>query len=80
VNYVVEIGTDALTYIPSFIKIVSGIQKLISGIYIQTHTQSKVISQAYIYFFQNNESRLKLRCLPVSAFVCNNSRTVKLHL
>jgi hypothetical protein len=34
-RYAVEIGSDAVIYIPSFIKIGSGIQKLIGG--TQTH-------------------------------------------
>jgi hypothetical protein len=35
--YAVEMGSDAMIYIPSFIKIDSGIQKLTEG-YSQTHT------------------------------------------
>jgi hypothetical protein len=38
-NYAVEMGSCAMTYIPSFIKTGSGIQKLIAEI-----TNSKVIS------------------------------------
>jgi hypothetical protein len=30
-KFAVEMGSDAIIYIPSFIKIVSGIQKLIGG-------------------------------------------------
>jgi hypothetical protein len=36
-KYVVEIGSGVMIYIPSFIKIGSGIQKLIGGIH--THRQ-----------------------------------------
>jgi hypothetical protein len=36
-NYAVEMGSGALIYVPSFIKIGSGIQKLIGG---YTHTQT----------------------------------------
>jgi hypothetical protein len=46
-NYAVRIGTGAMVYIPSFIKIASAIQKLRGGdthTNIQTHTHSKVIS------------------------------------
>jgi hypothetical protein len=39
-KYAVEMGSDAMIYTPSFIKIGSGIQKLIGGV----HTDSKVIS------------------------------------
>jgi hypothetical protein len=41
-KYAVEMGSGALIYISSFIKIGSGIQKLMGGIHIQTH--SKMIS------------------------------------
>jgi hypothetical protein len=40
-KHTVELGSDAMIYIPSFIKIGSGIQKLIGGIY--KHRDSKVI-------------------------------------
>jgi hypothetical protein len=45
-KYAVEMGSDAMIYIPRFIKIVSEIQKLMGGIYgrTETHTDSKVIS------------------------------------
>jgi hypothetical protein len=35
-NYAVEMGLGAMIYIVSFIKIGSGIRKLLGGIYIQT--------------------------------------------
>jgi hypothetical protein len=35
-NYAVEMGLGAMIYIPSFINIGSGIQKLIGGKHIQT--------------------------------------------
>jgi hypothetical protein len=35
-KYAVEMGSGAVIYIPSFIKIGSGIQKLIGGIYRHT--------------------------------------------
>jgi hypothetical protein len=41
-NYGVEMGSGAMIYIPSFIKIGSGIQKLIGG--IPRHTDSMVIA------------------------------------
>jgi hypothetical protein len=41
-------GSGAMIYIPSFIKIGSGVQMLIGGIY--THRDSNVISQAYFIF------------------------------
>jgi hypothetical protein len=43
-NYSTEMGSGAMIYIPSFMKIGSGIRKLIGGIHIQTHTDRKVIS------------------------------------
>jgi hypothetical protein len=57
-KYAVEMGSGAMIYIPSFIKIGPGIQKLIQG-EPQTHRQhSDLISLLLI--FQNNESRLEL--------------------
>jgi hypothetical protein len=41
-KYAVEMGSDTMTYIPSFIKIGSSPQKLIGG--IQRHTDREVIS------------------------------------
>jgi hypothetical protein len=35
-KYAVEMGSVSMIYIPSFIKIVSGIQKLMGGTYRQT--------------------------------------------
>jgi hypothetical protein len=42
-KYSIEMGSGALIYIPSFIKIGSGIQKL-RGAYTYSHTDCKVIS------------------------------------
>jgi hypothetical protein len=42
----------------AMIQIGSGFQKLIGE--TQTHTDGKAISEAYIYFFQNKERRLKI--------------------
>jgi hypothetical protein len=53
-KYVVEMGSGVMTYIPSFIKIGSGIQKLIEGIHGQ---HGDVIS--LLLFFQNKESGLR---------------------
>jgi hypothetical protein len=39
-NYAVKMGSEAMIYIPSFIKTDSGIQKLIGVILIQTHRQN----------------------------------------
>jgi hypothetical protein len=41
-------GADAMIYIPSFIKIGSGIQNLIRGIH--RHKDNKAISYAYFHF------------------------------
>jgi hypothetical protein len=44
-NYAVEMGSGAVIYIPSFIKIGLGVQKLIAGdTQTHTHTDSNVIS------------------------------------
>jgi hypothetical protein len=50
-------GSVARIYVPSFIEIGSGIQKLIGGIH--RHTQTATWSHKPTLFFQNKESRLK---------------------
>jgi hypothetical protein len=57
-NYAVEIDSDAMIYIPSFIKIGSGIQKLIRGIHTHIHGQDCDLVRL-LSFFQNKESGLK---------------------
>jgi hypothetical protein len=55
-------GSGGMIYVPSFIKIGSGIQKLIAGYtyrHMYTHTDRKVISKAYFYFFK----RRKVGCM-----------------
>jgi hypothetical protein len=42
-NYAVEMGLGAVICVPNFVKIGSGVQKLIGG-YTETHTDSNVIS------------------------------------
>jgi hypothetical protein len=57
-KYAVEMPSGTMTYIPSSIKIGSGIQKLIGGGDTQTHGErSDLIS--LLLFFQNKGSRLK---------------------
>jgi hypothetical protein len=50
----VEMGSDAIIYIPSFIEIVSAIQKRMGG-----NTQHKNRISLLYFFFQNKERRLK---------------------
>jgi hypothetical protein len=45
-----EMGSNAMIYILSFIKVGSGIQKLTGGIH--RHTDNKVISGDYFYFLK----------------------------
>jgi hypothetical protein len=59
INEAVEMGSGALMYVPSFIKIGSGIQKLIGGINTHTNAQTATWSHKPNLFFQNKESRLK---------------------
>jgi hypothetical protein len=49
-KYAIEMGSGAMIYMPSFIKIGSAIQKLIGGIH--KHTYNMVIAYAYFYFFK----------------------------
>jgi hypothetical protein len=57
-KYTVEMGSAALIYIPSFIKISLGIQKLI-GRDSQTHKENRVLI-SLLSFFENKECRLKM--------------------
>jgi hypothetical protein len=69
VNYAVEMGSGAMIYILSFIQIGSGIQKLIGGIHIYTHTYEKEVDLISLFlFFQNTESRLKR----IHIYTCSN--------
>jgi hypothetical protein len=52
--YAIEMGSDAMIYIQSFIKIGSTIQKLLWG---NTHRQQGDLI-SLLLFFQNNESKL----------------------
>jgi hypothetical protein len=51
-NYAVEMGSGAMIYeyIPSFIKIGSGIQKLLGGIHKQTHRQQGDLISPLLFF------------------------------
>jgi hypothetical protein len=56
----VEIGSDAVIYIPSFIRTGSAIQKLIRRRnHIKTHKQQGDLISLPL-FFQNKENRLKI--------------------
>jgi hypothetical protein len=57
-EYVVEMGSGATIYIPSSIKIGSGIQKLIWGIHRQCGDRISLF-----LFFQNKKRRLKISVL-----------------
>jgi hypothetical protein len=39
-KYILEMSSGVMTYIPSFIKIGSGIQKFVNGTYRNTNTQT----------------------------------------
>jgi hypothetical protein len=56
-KYAVEMGSDAMTHIPNFIKIDSAIQKLM-GEDTQTHRQHG--DRISLLFFKKNGSRLKI--------------------
>jgi hypothetical protein len=57
-------GSVAKIYIPSFIKIGSGIQKLIRA-EIHRPRDRMETARAYFNFFQNKERRLKVNALPI---------------
>jgi hypothetical protein len=52
-KYAVEMGSGAKIYIPSFIKVSSGIQKLIGEIYRHRQYEDPI---NLLSFFQNRES------------------------
>jgi hypothetical protein len=68
-------GLGAVIYIPGFIKIGSGIQKLMGGgIHRHKHTHTHTHGQqrdliSLLYFFQNKESRLKKATFVLGTFV-----------
>jgi hypothetical protein len=55
-KYAIEMGAGAMIYIPSFMKIGSGIQKLLGG--TQTHRQQGDLI-SLLLFFHNKESKPK---------------------
>jgi hypothetical protein len=55
-KYAVEMGSGAMIYVPSYIKIGSGIQKLNGA---DTHTDSKVISHKHTSVFSKSGKYLK---------------------
>jgi hypothetical protein len=57
-KYTVEMGSVAMIYIPSFIKIGSGIQRLMGRIH--RHTDSMEITSAYFHFFKIKKVGKKL--------------------
>jgi hypothetical protein len=68
-KYATEMGSGAMIYMPSLIKIGSGIKKLMGGGNTHTDTQmhrqdGESISQLS-FVFQNKESRLKNEALKV---------------
>jgi hypothetical protein len=68
-KYAVGMGSSAMIHIPSFIKIGSGIQKLVGveGDSQQHRQHGDCLS--LLFFFQNKESRLKMeQCMRASAF------------
>jgi hypothetical protein len=55
-KYAVEMGSDAMIYVPNFLKIALVIQKLI-GVFTDTQT---ACSLNLLNFFQNKENRQKM--------------------
>jgi hypothetical protein len=54
-NYAVEMGSGIMIYIPSFIKIGSGVKKLTGGIHIQTHREEGGIISLFFIFLKIRE-------------------------
>jgi hypothetical protein len=62
VRYAVEVGTGAMMYIPSFVKISSGIEKLIAGI----HRHKPTLIYFYFFFSEFRKLASKFICLFVA--------------
>jgi hypothetical protein len=54
-NYAIEMVSDAMIYMPIFVRIGSCIQKLLGPIHMQTQQRDRIS----LLFFQNKESRPK---------------------
>jgi protein associated with RNAse G/E len=59
-KYAVDMGSGDMIYIPNFIYIGSGIQKLIMR---STQTAWKSHKPTFIFFFQNKERKLKMNII-----------------
>jgi hypothetical protein len=66
-KYTIEMGSGAMIYIPSFIKIGSSIQKLIGGIH--RHRQQGDLIYLLL-FFQNKESGQKVLTVTICTRLC----------
>jgi hypothetical protein len=58
--YAIKMGSNSMIYIPSFIKIDSGIQKLIRDLQTHRETAWSYVICLLLFFFQNKEHRLKI--------------------
>jgi hypothetical protein len=58
-----EMGSGAMIYIRSFIKIDSDIEKLIDGDSQTQHRQHGDLISQRLFYFQNKESRQKMKSL-----------------
>jgi hypothetical protein len=63
-------GSGAVIHVPGFIEIGSGVHKLIGGIHRDTHRQQRDLISPLCFFFQNKESRLKMKAVRMgTAFI-----------
>jgi hypothetical protein len=58
-KYVVKMGLGVMIYVPSFVKIGSGIQKLIGGLHRHTDHRQDGHRMSLLFFVQNKENKLK---------------------
>jgi hypothetical protein len=58
-KYAIDMGSGAMIYIPSFMKIGPGVQKLLKRD-TQTHRQHDDLISILVFLFQNNECNLKI--------------------
>jgi hypothetical protein len=59
-NYTIEMALDSMKFLPTFMKLITGIQSLFGGVWVtDTHTQQGDLI-SLLLFFQNKKSRLKI--------------------
>jgi hypothetical protein len=75
-KYAAEMGSGATIGIPSFIKIVSGVQKVMGG-YTDRQLSDRI---SLLLFFPNKESRLKMFISACAVHTCVHNKCIASYL